>query len=91
MGVSAGNAPVRSNAGCQRAGRDLARLDIGLIERVDADDGAGDRDGHFPAEELLTDVVDVSDRQSSPPAVPARSKASTAASCAGSAPESRRR
>jgi hypothetical protein len=45
----------------QRARRDFARLDIGLVERVDADDGAGDRDGHFPAEELLTDVVDVGD------------------------------
>ena len=39
------------------AGLDLARLDIGLVERVDPDHGAGDRDGELEADELLADLV----------------------------------
>ena len=41
------------------ARRDFARLHVRLIERIDADDGAGHRRGHLPAEEFLADVVDV--------------------------------
>ena len=43
----------------QRARLVLARLDIRLVERVDADDRAGDRGGDLPAEEFLADVPDV--------------------------------
>ena len=48
--------------GGQLARRDLARLHVRLIERIDADDRAGHRRGHLPAEEFLADVVDVGDR-----------------------------
>ena len=44
MGAIGGQYSCALERRCQRAGRDLARLDIGLIERIDADDGAGDRD-----------------------------------------------
>ena len=37
----------------ESAGLDLAGLDVGLIEGIDADDGAGHGDGDLPAEELL--------------------------------------
>ena len=40
----------------QRARLDLACLDIGLVERVDADDRAGHRGRDLPAEEFLADV-----------------------------------
>ena len=36
----------------QRAGFDLARFDVRLVERVDAEDRAGDGGGDLPAEEL---------------------------------------
>ena len=45
----------------QIAGLDLARLDIGLVERVDADDRAGDRGRHLPAEEFLSELHRVGD------------------------------
>src|SRR5207302_4530419 len=38
------------------ARRDLARLDVRLIERIDAEDRAGNRGRHFPTEELLTEM-----------------------------------
>ena len=43
----------------QRARLVLARLDIRLVERVDADDRAGDGGGDLPAEEFLADVPDI--------------------------------
>ena len=38
---------------------DLARFDVGLIEGVDPEDRARDRGRNFPAEEFLSQVVDV--------------------------------
>src|SRR5260221_13242404 len=46
----------------QLACLDLAGLDIGLIERVDTDDRAGDRGGDLPAKELLAELVTVFER-----------------------------
>ena len=43
--------------GRQLARRDLAGLDVRLVERVDPEDRAGHRHGDFPAEELLSQVV----------------------------------
>ena len=43
----------------QRARLVLARLDIRLVERVDADDRAGHGGGDLPAEEFLADVPDI--------------------------------
>ena len=43
----------------QRARLVLARLDIRLVERIDADDRAGDGGGDLPAEEFLADVPDI--------------------------------
>ena len=43
----------------QRARLVLARLDIRLVERIDADDRAGHRSGDLPAEEFLADVPDI--------------------------------
>ena len=40
----------------QRARLVLARLDVRLVERIDADDRAGHRGRDLPAEEFLTDV-----------------------------------
>ena len=40
-----------------RAGERLRRLDVGLVERVDADAVPGDRGGELPEEELLTEVA----------------------------------
>ena len=37
----------------EEAGLDLGGLDVGLVERIDADDRAGDRRCDFPAEEFL--------------------------------------
>jgi hypothetical protein len=45
--------------GGQLARFHLAGLDVGLIEGINADQSAGHRCGHFPAEELLAEVVDV--------------------------------
>ena len=45
----------------QRARLVLARLDIRLIERVDADDRAGHGGGDLPAEEFLADMPDILD------------------------------
>ena len=46
----------------ERAGQlarlDLGCLDVGLVERIDAEDGAGHRRRHLEAEELLADMVD---------------------------------
>ena len=44
--------------GGQFAGLDLGGFDVGLVERVDAEHGAGDRRCHFEAEELLAEMVD---------------------------------
>src|SRR6476661_4054955 len=41
---------------------DLARFDVGLIESVDANDGAGPGGGNFPAEALLAEGVDMRKR-----------------------------
>src|SRR5260370_19449115 len=38
---------------------DLARLDVRLVEGVDADDGACNGRGDFPAEKFLAEVVNV--------------------------------
>ena len=46
----------------QLARLDLARLDIGLVERIDADDRAGDRGRHLPAEKLLAELQRSRDR-----------------------------
>ena len=54
--------PVFSNDSGELVRRDFARLHVRLIERIDADDGAGHRRGHLPTEEFLTDVVDVGNR-----------------------------
>src|SRR5665213_2724694 len=37
----------------------LARLDIRLVERIDADDRTRNRGGDLPSEEFMTDVPDV--------------------------------
>ena len=42
----------------QLAGLDLGGLDVGLVERIDAEDGAGDRGRHLEAEKFLADMVD---------------------------------
>ena len=42
----------------QLAGLDLGGLDVRLVERVDAEHGAGDRRGDLEAEEFLADMVD---------------------------------
>ena len=42
-------------------GHDLAGLDVGLIEGVDADDRAGDRCCDLPAEKFLAEAVGVGD------------------------------
>ena len=42
----------------------LGFLDVGLVERVDAEDGAGDRGGDLPADELGAEVDRVGDRRS---------------------------
>ena len=42
----------------QLAGLDLGVLDIGLVERIDAENGAGDRGGDLEPEEFLADMVD---------------------------------
>ncbi len=44
-------------------GFDLAGFHIRLIEGVDADDGAGDGGGDFPAEEFLAEIVNVVQRR----------------------------
>ena len=36
----------------------FARFDVGLIERIDADHGAGNRSGDLEAEELLADMIE---------------------------------
>src|SRR3981081_2407648 len=43
-------------------GLDLARLDVGLVERIDAEDRPRDRGGYFPAEEFLSDVMALANR-----------------------------
>ena len=42
----------------QLAGLDLGVLDVGLVERIDAEHRAGDRGRDLEAEEFLTDMVD---------------------------------
>ena len=44
--------------GGQFAGLDLGGLDVGLVERIDAEHGAGDRGRDLEAEEFLADMVD---------------------------------
>ena len=39
----------------------LAGFDVGLIERIDADDRAGNGRGDLPAEEFLADLVAIGD------------------------------
>src|SRR5216683_1191686 len=41
------------------AGLDLAGLDIGLVERTEANDGAGDGGGDLPAEEFLAELAGI--------------------------------
>jgi hypothetical protein len=48
--------------GNQPARFELARLDVGLIERIDTQDRAGHGGGKLPAEELLADVVRIGER-----------------------------
>src|SRR5882762_8844692 len=43
-------------------GLHLARLDVGLVERIDAEDRPRDRRGDFPAEEFLSDVMALANR-----------------------------
>ncbi len=45
--------------GGELAGFDFAGFDVRLIERIDADNGAGDGSGNFPAKEFLAERVDV--------------------------------
>ena len=45
----------------QRARLDLARLDVRLIEWIDADDLTGDGGGDLPTEEFLADMPDIFD------------------------------
>ena len=61
IGVSGGSVPLRSIGGGQLARLVLAGLDVGLIERIDAEDRARDRGGELPAEEFLADVIAVGD------------------------------
>ena len=49
---------------CQIPSRNLAGLDIGLVEGVDADDGACDRGGNLPAEKFRAQIIDVGHRDS---------------------------
>ena len=42
----------------QFAGLDLGGFDVGLVERIDAEDRARDRGRHLEAEEFLADMVD---------------------------------
>ena len=42
----------------QLPGLDLGGLDVGLVERIDAEHGAGHRGRHLEAEEFLADMVD---------------------------------
>ena len=42
----------------QFPGLDLGGLDVGLVERIDAEDGARHRGRHLEAEEFLADMVD---------------------------------
>ena len=44
--------------GGQLAGLDLGGLDVGLVERIDAEHRAGDRGRHLEPEEFLADMVD---------------------------------
>ena len=89
------SSPPSSKNGCLRrqlagllvGGGELARLvlaglDIGLIERIDAEDRAGDRGGDLPAEEFLADVIAIGDGDAHD-RMPARSSAATASSCFG--------
>ena len=45
-------------------GQLLGLLDVGLVERVDAEDRAGDRGGDLPADELAAEVDRVVDARS---------------------------
>src|SRR5215831_12366934 len=47
----------------ERARRDLARLDVRLIERIDAEDGARDGRRDLPAKELGAELVGVVDAE----------------------------
>src|SRR4029077_13789833 len=51
----------RLEGGRELARLQLARLDIRLIEMVDANERAGNGGGEFPAEEFLTELVAVGD------------------------------
>jgi hypothetical protein len=53
-----GSDPVFLERRGQFAGLDLGGLDVGLVERIDAEHGAGDRGRHLEAEEFLADMVD---------------------------------
>ena len=57
-GSSAGSAAGLLERRGQFAGLDLGGLDVGLVERIDAEHRAGDRGRHLEAEELLADMVD---------------------------------
>src|SRR6185312_12083557 len=46
---------IRDLPGC-----DFAGLNVRLIKSVDADDGSGNRRSDLPAEEFLTNIVDIS-------------------------------
>ena len=60
-GASGGSGPLFSYAVVSSRVLILAGLDIGLIERIDAEDCARHRRGDLPAEEFLADVIAVGD------------------------------
>ena len=64
-GRSVRRAPV-AVAPCleQVAGQLLGLFDVGLVERVDAEDGPGDRDRDLPADELGAEIDRVGDARS---------------------------
>ena len=67
----------------QFAGLDLAGFDVGLIERIDADDRAGDRGRDLEAEKFLADIVRAIPARCGPPDDRPLSSASSLASSSG--------
>ena len=55
-GSGVGSVSPRSPSGEQVAGQLLGLLDVGLVERVDPEDGPGDRGRDLPADELGAEV-----------------------------------
>ena len=78
-GVSAGSDAGSFVFAGEFPGFDFAGFDVGLIEGVDADDGAGNGGGDLPAEKFLAEIVNVGTAMRTT-GWPAFSRAATAAS-----------